>query len=272
MQCIDTHSNLGLPPCTRATRYFAVAGSEQRKLLGTGVSDRLHELVYNQGLVLLHLKKPREAHKCFKTGLLFSAQQSYAWLRLAECCIQDHWQQRTVVSQPENATIAKLFGKAQNRKYILKQAFQNTQMKGPLSLGLAISYLNNALHLLARKPEPDTKEVVKKASSAKPAATNATATTVASTATSPMQTAECGVLRCHALANIAYAYLGTGNMHEALRYAQLLLAETGCPGSIRYAGVQACTFSCRPGSLGHLRASYSRGACFLAQMCYKLAN
>jgi len=216
-----------------AGRMPQVAGNEQKKLLGTGVSDRLHELVYNQGLVLLHLKKPREAHKCFKTGLLFSAQHSHAWMRLAECCIQDHWQQRTGNNQPDNFTLAKLFGKAQNRKFILKQAFQNTQMTGPLSLSLAITYLNNALHLLARKTEPESKPDIKKPA-AKAAAASTSATSAAATATSPMQAAEQGVLRCHALANMAYAYLGTGNLHEALRYAQMLLAEASCPGPIRF--------------------------------------
>eukprot|EP00039_Didymoeca_costata_P014335 m.230252 g.230252 ORF g.230252 m.230252 type:complete len:70 (-) comp15998_c0_seq1:74-283(-) len=46
-------------------------------------------------------------------------------------------------------------GIGKNRKLIVQPAFDESQKEGGLTLGMAISYLNNALHLIAPKPETD---------------------------------------------------------------------------------------------------------------------
>jgi len=93
------------------------------KPLNTVVSDRLFELLYNQGLALLHMSRPCRAHECFQAGLLFTAHKPYVWLRMAECCIQEHWQQRTCPGGASDFPAARLVGAAQNRKFVLLPRF-----------------------------------------------------------------------------------------------------------------------------------------------------
>lgn len=58
------------------------------------------------------------------------------------------------------------------------------------------------------------------------------------TCVSPVQDADVAVIRCHVLVNLAYAHLGTHNTYEALRYAQMVLAEESslsvCPAGLKF--------------------------------------
>ena len=51
-----------------------------------------------------------------------------------------------------------------------------------------------------------------------------------------MQDADKASLRCHVLANLAYAHLATHGTIEALRFAEELLTSPDCPGHLRFLG------------------------------------
>ena len=243
-----------------AGRIPQVPGSEH-KLLGTAVSDRFPELLYNQGLTLLHMQKPEAAHKCFKAGLLFLSHNAHVWLRLAECCIMSHHKQRTESRNPDPHAVARVVGLAQNRKFVVKQCFQSDgkwTMNGPLSLGLAVSYLRNAMQLLScgsgggadgsadgsssSGSGSGASASAGKGGSSKPAAIAAAAAAAAAAiaASSPSSSvATAGLLgvslmQCHVRSNLAYSYLGLGDMHEALRLGRELLDDQACPGPLRF--------------------------------------
>lgn len=228
-----------------AGRLPQIKGFEHT-LLGTAVSDRLHELLYNQGLVMLHLKKARRAHTCFKQGLLFTSHRPFVWLRLAECCILEHWLQRSNGGGEgdEEYAVARAVGTAQNRKLVIKRSFNLTTMAGPLSLGLAVSYLNNALQLLARDtaPPPAAPATTKKGGGVASSKAASGAGAGGSAAGSPVppssglagNSMEAALMRCHIRSNLAYCYLGLGDMREVLRQGQSLLDDVACPGTLRF--------------------------------------
>lgn len=54
-----------------------------------GASKR-PEILYNLGIALLHLKRPKDAFECFLIPLSIYHNNPRLWLRLAESCIMVH--------------------------------------------------------------------------------------------------------------------------------------------------------------------------------------
>lgn len=48
------------------------------------------EILYNLGIAMLHLKRPKEAFECLLVPLNYYHNNPKLWLRLAEACIMVH--------------------------------------------------------------------------------------------------------------------------------------------------------------------------------------
>lgn len=82
-----------------AVRFFQHALQfDQRAIDNLGKNAPLHavgatkqpEILYNLGIAMLHLQRPKEAFECFLVPLNYFHNNPKLWLRLAEACIMVH--------------------------------------------------------------------------------------------------------------------------------------------------------------------------------------
>lgn len=91
----------------------------QLPLYCVGATKRT-EILYNLGLSLLHLERPKHAFECFLVPLQSYQNNPRLWLRLAESCIMVH-RQSLKEKEPKNI-VAGVIGTGIHRKYILSPA------------------------------------------------------------------------------------------------------------------------------------------------------
>mmetsp|Transcript_36207 Transcript_36207/g.84912 ORF Transcript_36207/g.84912 Transcript_36207/m.84912 type:complete len:1060 (-) Transcript_36207:106-3285(-) len=72
--------------------------------------DKRVEIVYNTGLQLLMSQHPLDAFKCFQQCIPAFRTWPRLWLRLAECCIDLHWQSLSATSSSASAASAAAAG------------------------------------------------------------------------------------------------------------------------------------------------------------------
>lgn len=214
------------------------------------MADRIFELLYNQGLNYLFLGESARALQCFKATQLLFSHNPRLWLRMAECCVR-HYAEKDEKARADLPGSFIKVGTSQNAKTVVR-AETSRQGSGsgeldPLSLQTAILYLNNALALLTRGSER-TDAVSPSSPPGSPpvaAAGDSSAFALPGTFRSPVQEGDVPVLRCHILASLAYAHLGTSNALEAFRYAEELLAMPNCPGHLKFLGHLCVLFRSR---------------------------
>ncbi|XP_037027888.1 CCR4-NOT transcription complex subunit 10 [Bradysia coprophila] len=81
------------------------------------------EILYNLGIAMLHLQRPKEAFECLLIPLNYYHNNPRLWLRLADACIMVHTQN---LKDKENKNIVSaVVGSGSHRKYII----QRTSMK-----------------------------------------------------------------------------------------------------------------------------------------------
>eukprot|EP00041_Stephanoeca_diplocostata_P023688 m.587572 g.587572 ORF g.587572 m.587572 type:complete len:746 (+) comp22353_c0_seq1:363-2600(+) len=232
--------------------------------LKTKVADHLCELLYVRGLACLFQQQPERAFGCLQAALPQFHRNPRAWQRLAECCVQKHALHIERMHR-DGTGMYTTVGTAQHRKTLIS-SFDlppPASSDDPMSLSVAVMYLNNALALLQPSlpvAGADAQSTVVAAtvdSSPAPAqeaggsvdaghtsgggdgghggppvgaglagaATPTAAFALPGTCVSPVQDTDLAVIRCHVLINLAYAHLGTHNTYEALRYAQMVLGN-----------------------------------------------
>lgn len=91
----------------------------QLPLYCVGATKRT-EILYNLGLSLLHLERPKHAFECFLVPLQSYQNNPRLWLRLAESCIMVH-RQALKETEPKNI-VTGVIGSGIHRKYILSPA------------------------------------------------------------------------------------------------------------------------------------------------------
>lgn len=91
----------------------------QLPLYCVGATKRT-EILYNLGLALLHLERPKHAFECFLVPLQSYQNNPRLWLRLAESCIMVH-RQSLKEKEPKNI-VAGVVGSGAHRKYVLSPA------------------------------------------------------------------------------------------------------------------------------------------------------
>lgn len=155
-----------------ATFYFTKALQANQKHLvddakrkGGGavrsvLADRRHEILYNQGLVLLQVRRCVAAHECFQAAAQAMQANPLLWLRMAECCVAEHARlsEPTCGSKPSlnDSAVGRSMGSGAHRKILLRPMERKPTVKSPLTLDMAKAYLRNADLLLAGLPRtPD---------------------------------------------------------------------------------------------------------------------
>lgn len=76
-----------------------VVDADEPPLYTIGATKR-PEILYNLGIAMLHLQRPKEAFECLLIPLNFYHNNPKLWLRLAEACIMVHKQVRCALLMP----------------------------------------------------------------------------------------------------------------------------------------------------------------------------
>lgn len=77
------------------------------------------ELLYNLGISLLYLQRPKDAFDCLLVPLNIYHKNPKLWLRLAECCIMVHKQNLLEIEKQNKNIVTSIIGSGMHRKYIL---------------------------------------------------------------------------------------------------------------------------------------------------------
>lgn len=67
-----------------------LARNLRKSTLQTMSSARSCEILYNLGVAMLHLRRPKEAFQCFLVPVKQFHSNPRLWLRMAEACIMEH--------------------------------------------------------------------------------------------------------------------------------------------------------------------------------------
>jgi len=67
-----------------------LARNLRQSTLQTMSSARSCEILYNLGVAMLHLRRPKEAFQCFLVPVKQFHSNPRLWLRMAEACIMEH--------------------------------------------------------------------------------------------------------------------------------------------------------------------------------------
>nr|XP_019549344.2 CCR4-NOT transcription complex subunit 10 [Aedes albopictus] len=180
------------------------------------------EILYNHGITLLHLQKPKEAFECLLVVLSSFHSNPRLWLRLAECCIMVH--QQTQKEQTKNvATVL------QHRKHLQKRPFNSEEQSAAIpstTLEFASLCLRNAVTLI----DYHTKEMNKQLeATSKPASWDKVYEGVPCSPSQPLKPASLEKLRITTLSAYSYVQLCLGEYTMALKYAQETLTIEDLP-------------------------------------------
>jgi CCR4-NOT transcription complex subunit 10 len=105
----------------QALKYDAIATkdvSEMGHPLYAVGATRRSDILYNLGIGLLYLQRPKEAFECLLITLNKHHNNARLWLRLAEACIMVHNQN---LKDKENKNIvASVIGSGVHRKHVIQ--------------------------------------------------------------------------------------------------------------------------------------------------------
>lgn len=205
-----------------ATENASTEKVEGSPLYCVGATKR-PEILYNHGITLLYLQKPKEAFECLLVVLNSYHNNPRLWLRLAECCIMVH--QQTQKEQLKNMTQVVL----QRRKYLRKQPFNAEDQSAAIpstTLEFASLCLRNAVTLI----EFHSGELAKQAEAAeKPGPWDKAYEGVPCNPSQPLKAASLEKLKIATLSAFSYVQLCLGDYTLALKYAQETLAIADLP-------------------------------------------
>ncbi|XP_054725986.1 CCR4-NOT transcription complex subunit 10 isoform X1 [Anastrepha obliqua] len=112
---------------------------------------RTCEILYNLGIAMLHLRRPKEAYKCFLVPLKSYHSNPRLWFRISEACIMDH--EMKMLEEDKKPMITSVANTGGRKMYFLKpsnnviyEQEQVTEKSGP-TLRFAAMALRNALTL-----------------------------------------------------------------------------------------------------------------------------
>jgi CCR4-NOT transcription complex subunit 10 len=77
------------------------------------------ELLYNSGVQLLLMHKPELAFRCFRKSARLLFERPRLWVRMAECCIMLHSQQREEVEGQRRTLVRDVVGAGSRRRLLL---------------------------------------------------------------------------------------------------------------------------------------------------------
>lgn len=109
-----------------AVRFFQHALTfDQTATESIGTEPALHaigatkrpEILYNLGIAMLHLQRPKEAFECLLIPLNYYHNNPRLWLRLAEACIMA--QKQATKSKERKNIVSSVIGSGIHRKYVI---------------------------------------------------------------------------------------------------------------------------------------------------------
>jgi len=177
--------------------------------------SRHYELVYNMGLALLHAARPKPAFDCLTEAIQVYHTNPRLWLRLAECCIMAHRQEKHGEQGggpgKRPSLIQGTIGAGVHRKLILR-ATAMASSGDPISaaipnptLEFASLALRNAWLILGEDGEGESPVTVEPAN--------------------PVTGDQVQTIRCSVLAAAAFVHLCLGEQVLALEHARKLLRQ-----------------------------------------------
>ncbi|XP_020715786.1 CCR4-NOT transcription complex subunit 10 isoform X2 [Ceratitis capitata] len=111
-------------------------------------TTRACEILYNMGIAMLHLRRPKEAYKCFSVPLKTHHSNPRLWFRISEACIMEH--EMKMLEEDKKPMITSMVHTAGRKIYFLKPTKGNVvysfDESGP-NLHFAALALRNALTL-----------------------------------------------------------------------------------------------------------------------------
>jgi CCR4-NOT transcription complex subunit 10 len=244
------------------------------------------EVLYNSGLQLLLMgRRPAAAFKCFTRAACLMHNRPRLWVRMGECCIAAHAEQRKSEGASDGGLVRGLVGANERRRVLLppsglaQAAAAATAPAGAngekgeaqLTLRYAVKCFRNVLSLTANY-SGDTGVAGGKAAfsadAAKPAAAAAAAAGGDDSAGGAANAGENGAavrkLRMAAHSSLAYVSLCTNNPLMAHTHAEQLLAMTDVPAPLQYLGhsyaAEALCLLSRPAEALHHLAPHGGAA------------
>ncbi|XP_036324378.1 CCR4-NOT transcription complex subunit 10 [Rhagoletis pomonella] len=112
---------------------------------------RTCEILYNLGIAMLHLRRPKEAYKCFFVPLKSYHSNPRLWFRISEACIMDH--EMKMLEEDKKPIITSVVNSGGRKMYFLKPSKSITYEQEPTAtesgpnLRFAALALRNALTL-----------------------------------------------------------------------------------------------------------------------------
>ncbi|XP_043219296.1 CCR4-NOT transcription complex subunit 10-like [Amphibalanus amphitrite] len=181
--------------------------------------SRHYELVYNAGIAFLHAGRPKQAFDCLTEAIQVYHTNPRLWLRLAECCILAHRQEKhgdepgtaAGVGAKRQSLIQGSIGAGVHRKLILRAtptAASSDQISAAIpnpTLEFASLALRNACLILGEDGEGESPVTVEPAN--------------------PVTPDQVQTLRCSVLSASSYVHLCLGDPVLALEDARKLLTQ-----------------------------------------------
>uniref|UniRef100_A0A182IP89 CCR4-NOT transcription complex subunit 10 n=1 Tax=Anopheles atroparvus TaxID=41427 RepID=A0A182IP89_ANOAO len=214
-----------------ATEDSSTEKVEGSPLYCVGATKR-PEILYNHGLALLHLQRPKDAFECLLIVLNSYHNNPRLWLRLAECCIMVHRQEKQ--TQSKNISLGAV-GSGVLRKYVLNPAPKTPTVDGDQSLAIPATTLEfgalclrNAVTLL----EFHEPELVRQTENCdRTVSWDKVYEGVPCNPSLPMKLASFNKLKCAVLAAYSYVLNTLGEYNQALKYAKQMLTVKDLPES-----------------------------------------
>ncbi|XP_067616588.1 CCR4-NOT transcription complex subunit 10 isoform X2 [Eurosta solidaginis] len=79
---------------------------------------RTSEILYNLGVAMLHLRRPKEAYKCFYVSLKAYHSNPRLWFRISEACIMDH--EMKMLEEDQKPIVTSVVNSGGRKMYFLK--------------------------------------------------------------------------------------------------------------------------------------------------------
>ncbi|GAB0100625.1 CCR4-NOT transcription complex subunit 10 [Sergentomyia squamirostris] len=215
--------------------------SKGSPLYAIGSSKQI-DILYNLGVSLLHLQRPKEAFECLIVPLNYHHNNPRLWLRIAEACIMLH--QQDALRNEKKTLVNAVIGAGTHRKYLLqprpiKQISDSCLFAIPTpNLEFAVLCLRNAYtvneFLVIEKELNEENTNVE---------WNMKLEGVASHPSNPLGNVAFQQLRSSILAAFSYVLLSLGDYTLSLKYGEELLKINNLQGTHKMLGHLYCAES-----------------------------
>lgn len=223
-------------------------------------ATKRQDILYNLGIALLYLQRPRDAFDCLLVPLNVYHKNPKLWLRLAEACIMVHKQQLKEQEMQNKNVISSVIGSGMHRKFIITPTPQKNLNDEPGSsaipspnLEFASLCLRNALTLVNHYSQMASgfdfdgdKGATSKNETFGMFGNNWSKVndSIPCNPSKPLTKAAIEKLRLHILTASSYVALTLGDYTLALQYARDMLKMENLPDTSKMLGILYAAEAC----------------------------